>query len=162
MTGILCTITCSVIRCLNCIGAWVGTLPLRLVLAYEFGTAGLRKFNGDNWFANIQDNFPFPFNSVPVDISWFLATWSEILGGIGLLVGLATRFWAASLIILDIVAWVAVHGDHGYNVCDNGYKLPLLYLAMLIPVLLYGAGKLSLDHWVVWKYCKTNPSMNKQ
>ena len=31
---------------------------------------------------------------------------------------------------------------------DNGYKLPLMYLTMLIPLLLAGPGKLSLDHWI--------------
>lgn len=141
MTGFIC----KLIMCLNALGAWVGMLPLRLILAYTFWEAGVRKLNGDNWFSNIQDQFPFPFNVLPVDLSWFLATWSEILGALALLVGLATRFWAAVLIILDIVAWVAVHADNGYNVCDNGYKLPLLYLMMLIPLVFYGAGKLSLD-----------------
>jgi len=60
-------------------------------------------------------------------------------------VGLGTRFTAATLIILDIVAWASVHAGNGYNVCDNGYKLPLIYLMMLIPLLLSGPGKASLD-----------------
>lgn len=145
-----CTSTC-VARALGILdrsGAWIGLFGIRLLLAYEFGIAGLEKLRGDNWFADIQGSFPFPFSVVPVDISWFLATWSEILGAVGLAIGLGTRYWAASLIVLDIVAWMSVHADNGYNVCDNGYKLPLMYLLMLIPLVLSGPGKLSVDHWI--------------
>jgi putative oxidoreductase len=129
-------------------GAWVGLLGIRLLLAWEFGVAGLEKLSGENWFADIQGDFPFPFSVVPVDISWFLATWTEIIGATALVVGLGTRFWAIGLLILDIVAWASVHAGNGYNVCDNGWKLPLMYLVMLIPLVLSGPGKVSLDHWI--------------
>lgn len=129
-------------------GSWVGLLGIRLLLAYEFGVAGLEKLNNENWFADIQGDFPFPFSRVPVDVSWFLATWTELLGAAALVIGLGTRFWAVGLLILDIVAWVSVHGAHGYNVCDNGYKLPLMYALMLIPLVLSGPGRASVDAWI--------------
>lgn len=129
-------------------GAYLGPLGLRLLLAWEFWESGVEKFNGDNWFADIQGDFPFPFNLVPVDISWFISTWFELIGAIALVVGLGTRFFSLSLIILTIVAWVSVHAGNGYNVCDNGFKLPLIYLVMFVPLLLSGAGKLSIDHWL--------------
>lgn len=53
-----------------------------------------------------------------------------------------------SLIILTIVAWASVHAGHGYNVCDNGFKLPLIYLVMFLPLLFSGPGKLSLNHLI--------------
>ncbi len=137
---------------------WVALLPIRILMAYEFGNAGLMKFNGSNWFGRYQDNFLFPFNHVPVEISWFLATWSEILGGLCLFFGLFTRFWAFSLIILSIVAISAVHWPDnwdglaelwkGYAITNKGfgnYRVPLLFIAMLIPLVFSGAGKLSLD-----------------
>jgi len=40
----------------------------------------------------------------------------------------------------------------GYNVCDNGFKLPLMYLVMFIPLLLSGLGKLSLDHLLARRF----------
>lgn len=133
-------------RGLNGLGDYVGLLGLRLLLAWEFWVAGVEKLNGSNWFADIQDQFPFPFSIIPIDISWFIATWSELLGAIAIAVGFATRFFSLTLIILTVVAWASVHAGHGYNVCDNGYKLPLMYLLMFIPLLLSGAGKLSVDH----------------
>jgi len=140
-------------------GDWVALLPIRLLMAYEYGRAGLMKFNGNNWFANVQDNFPFPFNVVPVEISWFMATWAEILGGVCLLLGLFTRFWAFSLVVVTIVAIAGVHWPDdwsslaelwkGYSVSDKGfgnYRIPLLFMVMLVALVFRGAGRLSLDH----------------
>lgn len=133
---------------LELLGAYLPQLGLRLILAYEFWVAGGEKFNGANWFADIQSSFPFPLNYVPAEISWQLATWFELLGAIALVLGLATRFFSLSLVVLTVVAWIAVHAESGYNVCDNGYKLPLIYLFMFMPLLFNGAGKASLDYFI--------------
>lgn len=144
---------------------WLALLPIRLLMAFEFGRAGLMKFNGNNWFANVQDNFPFPFNVVPVEISWFLATWTELLGAVGLALGLFTRFWALGLIMVTVVAISGVHWPDewnglaelwkGYAISDTGfgnYRIPLLFVAMLIPLVFTGAGKLSLDRLLVRQF----------
>jgi putative oxidoreductase len=129
-------------------GAWLAPLGLRLLLAWEFWESGVEKFNGENWFADIQGDFPFPFSVLPADLSWFLATWSELLGAIALVVGFGTRIFSFQLIVVTVVAWYAVHAGNGYNVCDNGWKLPLIYLVMFVPLLLTGPGKASLDHLI--------------
>lgn len=139
---------------LNRAGEWLGPLGLRLLLAYEFWEAGWMKLHGENWFVDIQDRFPFPFNLVPPEASWQLATWTELIGPILLVLGLGTRFASVSLIILTVVAWASVHAGNGYNVCDNGFKLPLVYLVMFVPLLLSGPGKLSLDRWIARKLAK--------
>jgi len=146
-------------------GDWVALLPIRLLMAYEFGKAGMMKFNGNNWFANYQDNFLFPFNYVPVEVSWFMATWAEILGGLCLFFGLFTRFWAFSLIVVSIVAISGVHWPDdwnslaqlwkGYAITNKGfgnYRVPLLFIAMLVPLVLQGPGKLSIDKVLAKKF----------
>ncbi|MFP4607028.1 MAG: DoxX family protein [Thiohalospira sp.] len=133
---------------LDRVGVAVAPLALRLLLAWEYWESGWMKFTGSNWFAEIQGQFPFPLNVVPPEISWFLATWSELLGAIALVIGLATRYVGVALLILTLVAWYSVHAGHGYNVCDNGYKLALIYSVMLLPLILLGAGRLSVDHWL--------------
>jgi putative oxidoreductase len=148
----------SLINAIQPAGEWVGLLPIRLLMAYEFGKAGFIKYDINNWFGNVQDNFLFPFSVIPVEISWFLATWTEIIGGICLFFGLFTRFWAFSLIILSIVAISGVHWPDdwnslaelwkGYAITNKGfgnYRVPLLFIAMLFPLLFAGGGKLSLD-----------------
>lgn len=124
----------------------VDMLALRLLLAWEFWEAGIGKLRGENWFANIQADFPFPFSALPAEWSWAMATWTELVAAILLVLGLATRFGSLALIILTVVAWASVHAGQGYNICDNGWKLPLIYLVLFLPLLIGGAGRLSLDH----------------
>jgi putative oxidoreductase len=133
---------------LDGIGSWLPNLVIRLFLAYEFWESGLMKLHGENWFMDIQDQFPFPFNIVPPEISWQIATWAELIGPVLLVIGLATRFASISMVILTIVAWVSVHAGNGYNACNNGYQLPLIYLVLFMPLLFQGPGKLSIDYWI--------------
>jgi putative oxidoreductase len=85
--------------------------------------------------------------------------WGEIICAIFILLGLFTRFAAISLIVITVVATAAVHWPDsysslselwkGYAISDKGfgnYKLPLLYIIMLLPLLFSGAGKFSLDN----------------
>ena len=144
---------CKANGLLDRLGEFAPQLLFRLFIAYEFWEAGVEKYNGKNWFHDFRGEFPFPFNVIPADISWFLATWTELAGAVALVAGFATRFTAASLIILDIVAWYSVHAENGYNVCSNGFKLPLIYLMILIALLLMGAGKASMDYYIKDMFC---------
>lgn len=152
-------------ECFRDIVTWFGSfatgLFLRLILAWEFMEAGLHKLNGQNWFGDIQTQFPFPFNVIPIDLSWFIATWAEIIGAALLVLGLGTRYAAAMLMVLTFVAAWAVHFPpewttlaefwKGYAVSDDGfgnYKLPLLFFLMFMVLLGQGPGRLSLDHWI--------------
>ncbi|PSJ81069.1 DoxX family protein [Neisseria iguanae] len=121
---------------------------LRLFAAYEFFEAGLEKWNGQNWFADLQDAFPFPFNLIPADLNWSLATGFELVAPILLVLGLFGRYAAFSLLVLTAVAWYAVHAENGYNVCDNGYKMALIYCLVLLCVVLQGSGRWSADFWL--------------
>ena len=92
----------------------VVTLLIRLILGPVMIAAGLEKLTGNNWFGSAIDSFPFPFNVLPPDLSWFLASWTEFLGGIFLLLGLGTRFWAAALAVTMFVAAYSVHLPNGW------------------------------------------------
>lgn len=157
----------NAIAIMNKLGEYIPSLVLRIILAWEFGEAGLEKLHGKNWFFDID--FPFPFNLLPPSVSWNISTGFELVGAVALLLGLATRFFTVSLIILTIVAIAAVHWPTewhtlsqlftGYRIVDEegdgfgNYKLPLLYIVMFLPLLFNGAGKLSLDY-LIKKYYK--------
>ena len=151
------------------IGQLVPPLILRLIMGWEFWESGFEKFHGDNWFTDIQDKFPFPFNHIPADISWAMATYFEIGGAVLLIFGLFTRFAAYSLLVLTFVATAAVHWPDmismwsdlakGYAITDMGhgnFKLPLLFVVMLLPIIFQGPGKLSLDYFVARAF-KSDP-----
>ncbi|PJO78032.1 DoxX family membrane protein [Neisseria brasiliensis] len=123
----------------------ISLLVLRLFAAYEFFEAGLEKWRGDNWFAEIAEKFPPPFLWLSPEINWQLAMFAELILPLLLLIGLATRFAAAGLMVLTLVAWAAVHAGLGYNVGEGGYKMALIYLVVLLPLLFQGAGRFSLD-----------------
>lgn len=151
-------------------GDWVALLPIRLILAYEFWwVAGNGKLAADGvpgWF--VDKAFPFPFSLFPAGFNWFIVTWVEIIAGICLVLGLFTRFWAFSLIIVTIVAILSTHWPseinslaqlwEGYKVSSRppgsgNFRIPLLFLVMLLPLVFRGAGRASLDH-VIAKYLK--------
>lgn len=148
-------------------GDYVWPLLLRLIMAWEFWDAGLTKLRGTNWFADIpwadwQKGFPFPFDQLSVDLNWILATWGELVFAVMLLLGLFTRFAAISLIVVTVVATAAVHWPaewsslaelwSGYTITSKGagnFKLPLLFVVMLLPLVFYGGGNFSLDHLLI-------------
>lgn len=143
------------------VGQWLAPLGLRVLLAWEFFEAGREKLQGQNWFADLGDKFPLPFSLLGPNLNWTLATWLELAGGVALLLGLGTRYVAAALWVLTVVAIYAVHWPadwsslselwKGYAISNDGfgnYKLPLIYLAMLLPLMLGGAGRFSLDRLI--------------
>lgn len=147
-------------------GAWFAPLGLRLLLGYEFWSAGTNKLGvgsqAPGWFAN-QD-FVFPFGLLSANANWFLVTWGEILASLAIILGLFTRFFAFTLLVITVVAIAAVHWPaswdsldqlwQGYSVSrvvEDGefrgnFRIPFLFLAMILPLLFLGAGKLSIDH----------------
>jgi putative oxidoreductase len=146
------------------IGQLLPPLILRLIMGWEFWESGREKYLGDNWFTDIKDRFPFPFNSIPTDISWAMATYFELGGAILLVFGLFTRFAAYSLLVLTFVATAAAHWPDmvamwsdlakGYAIQDMGFgnfKLPLLFVVMLLPIIFQGPGKISLDYLLARK-----------
>ena len=150
----------SVINVLNSLAPIIPLLLLRLILAWEFGESGLEKLHGTNWFEELT--FPFPFSLLSADTNWVLSTWFELVGATALALGIATPFFSVSLMVITIVAILSVHWpEHfsnvseflrGYRLVDEdgdgfgNYKLPVIYLVMLLPLLFNGAGKFSLDY----------------
>jgi uncharacterized membrane protein YphA (DoxX/SURF4 family) len=94
---------------------FLGPLALRLYLVPVFWVAGTNKLNGMentiNWFGNPDWGLGLP---APALMAW-LATGTEMLGAIALLVGLGTRWFAIPMMVTMLVAAFKVHAPHGWQ-----------------------------------------------
>jgi uncharacterized membrane protein YphA (DoxX/SURF4 family) len=96
-------------------------LAFRLFLAPVFWSAGTQKIAGMQqtieWFGNPDWGLGLPFPSLLAH----LAAYTEVLGAVLLLLGLATRWISIPLMITMLVAIFAVHWDYGWAaIADSG------------------------------------------
>ena len=100
---------------------FLAPLALRLYLVPIFWMAGTKKWGSFDstveWFGNADWGLGLPF---PLVLA-FLATWTEILGAISLLLGIGLRWIAGPLIFTMIIAMTTVHAEHGWQaIADPG------------------------------------------
>jgi putative oxidoreductase len=122
-------------------------LALRLALAVPFWRSGTQKWDG---FLQLNDTAvllfaqefklhlpggPYPFPAPAATA--FLAGSAEVLLPILLVLGLATRFAAAGLLIMTLIVQLTV---------PSGWPLHLTWAAMALALMAWGPGRLSLDH----------------
>jgi len=96
-------------------------LALRLYLVPVFWMAGTKKIEGMEstiaWFGNPDWGLGLPFPEVLAH----LAAYTEAIGALLLLVGLATRWISIPLMFTMLVAIFAVHWDSGWAaIADSG------------------------------------------
>ena len=120
-----------------------GVLVLRLALGailiahgaqkiFQFGLAGASES-----FASMG----IPLASVAAPVVAYV----ELIGGVAIVVGFATRIAAALAAVTLLVATFVVHLPFGIFVADNGFELTLALAAVCIALVATGAGKLSID-----------------
>jgi putative oxidoreductase len=118
-------------------------LAIRLEVAQAFFRSGLVKIgNWDGTLYLFHNEYRVPL--LPPDLAAWLGTFGELFFPPLLALGLAARFAALSLSIVNVVAVVSFwHVLH-----DNEAALAshLYWGLLLLVTLCHGAGKLSLDH----------------
>jgi putative oxidoreductase len=130
-----------------------GVLTLmRLILGIVFFLHGSQKmlgwfggygFSGTMHFFTGMLHIPAPFAA--------LAICAEFLGGLGLILGLLARIAAFGIAVNMVVAVWMVHLANGPfmnwfgNQKGEGYEFHLLALALLIAIMIRGAGAFSVD-----------------
>ena len=94
--------------------SFLGLLGLRLYLAPVMIAAGLTKLNSfENtamWFGNPDWGLGLPMPEVMVGLVIF----AELGGGIALLLGFLTRYFAIPLMVTMVVAMASVHWENGW------------------------------------------------
>jgi len=82
--------------------------------------------------------------AAPEAISYF-AIAGELLGGLGLIVGLLTPIAAIGTASTSCAAIVLVHWEHGLMAMNNGFEYPLTLLVVSLFFIANGGGPYSLD-----------------
>ena len=135
---------------ITCYGKDLSLLILRLILAYGFygpAVMKLKNFKGTvAYFENI--GIPLP------EINALLATVTENLGVVMLILGLGIRIISLPLMVTMLVAIFLVHLPYGFEAAKGGFEIPLYYLIMLFVLFTNGGGKFSIDYFLRKKYRK--------
>jgi putative oxidoreductase len=121
-------------------------IPLRLGLGTMFIGHGLQKafglFNGPGikGFSDMLAGMGF---TQPV--FWaYVAAYTELIGGICLIIGLGTRISAALLFTLIVVAGVTVHIKNGFFLGGGGIEYVLIIACACLSLLILGTGKFGI------------------
>jgi putative oxidoreductase len=81
----------------------------------------------------------------PPELWGYALAFTELIGGLCLVIGLMTRYAALSLGFIMVVAAVKVHGPNGFSIQEGGMEYNLVLLAGCLALLVQGAGKWALD-----------------
>jgi putative oxidoreductase len=88
-------------------------------------------------------------NGLEPAILWaYVVIFLELVGGICLIIGLFTRFFAAALAIEMLIALLVVHLPRGYMASGGGYEYVLLIGAACFFIAIRGGGPYSVDRMI--------------
>jgi putative oxidoreductase len=130
-------------------------LPLRLIIGYGFMAHGWAKLSrGPAEFAKLLEYTGTP----QPEITAWVSTFIEILGGLAILAGALVAVVSVPLIVMMLVALFTVHLRYGFSAINTigltadgpqfgppGIEVNLLYIACLVALALGGAGLFSVD-----------------
>lgn len=119
---------------------WALSLIIRLGIASVFFLSGRTKVDGllhitDSTYYLFETEYRLPL--IPSDLAAYLATYSEHLFPILIVLGLATRLSALALLGMTLVIEVFVY--------PLGWSTHLLWAGLLLYLIRFGAGPVSLD-----------------
>ena len=117
----------------------LGLLVMRIVLGVIMMAHGYQKFS--NGIGKSAESFAHM--GIP---AWcaYLVTYTELLGGFLLMIGLLTRVWALGLTIDMSVAIAKIHWKNGLT-GQGGYQFPIALATLAFALIFFGAGPISLD-----------------
>ena len=126
-------------------------LPVRLLLSIVLFPHGAQKLLG--WFNGYGFDGTMSFFTDTVGLPWiigFLVILIEFFGPISLFVGFATRLWSIAILIVMTGIIFTSFPDHffmnWYGTQDTeGFEFFLLAIGMSLSLIIYGAGRLSVD-----------------
>lgn len=140
----LASLTATYNKLLPCVQSGV-LLFIRITMGWGFFLSGKGKL------INLDRTTNF-FNSLHLPLPKFqaiLAGSTEMIGGLLLLVGLGTRFISIPLAFTMVVAYLTAHREEGFlSISDFTDQAPFPFLMAALVALAFGAGRISIDHYL--------------
>jgi putative oxidoreductase len=120
-------------------------LVQRFAIAAVFFLSGRTKVEGwwmisDSAFELFRSEYRLPF--IAPEAATYLAVAAEHVFPALLVLGLLTRLSAAALLAMTLIIQIFVYPD--------GWPTHLCWASILSPLLLFGGGAVSFDHWFGW------------
>ena len=125
----------------------VALLALRLYVSSVFFRAGIIKIS--DWSATLalfHDEYKVPL--LPPDVAACVGAFGELAFPILITLGLAGRFGAAGLFVVNVMAVLSYPQLWGFD-CPAGIHMHFVWGAILLALALFGPGKLSLDELIL-------------
>jgi putative oxidoreductase len=116
---------------------------VRIVVGIMFLMHVMGKFNAGP--AGVAANVMAKNGLEPAILWAYVIIFLESVGGVCLIIGLFTRFFAAALAIEMLVALLVVHLPKGYAASGGGYEYVLLIGAACFLIAIRGGGPYSVD-----------------
>jgi putative oxidoreductase len=117
-------------------------LVIRIWVANVFWRSGLTKIESfDTTLQLFRYEYSVPL--LPPDVAAYLATFTELTFSVLLTIGLAGRFSASALFVLNAVAVISYPALQDFAVIDHQ-----LWGLLLLVSVFHGPGKLSLDYLI--------------
>tara|TARA_R110002049_G_scaffold40192_18_gene122746 strand:+ start:982 stop:1428 length:447 start_codon:yes stop_codon:yes gene_type:complete len=121
--------------------SFIAQAAARLYLAWVFFNSGLTKIKDwDTTLFLFEYEYDVPL--LPVELAAYLATVGEIVLPVLLVAGLASRFAAAGLFVINIVAVISLQ-----DIAPAALYLHYIWGILLLQVFIWGSGLLSFDRW---------------
>jgi putative oxidoreductase len=125
----------------------VGLLALRLYVSSVFFRSGLVKLS--DWSATLalfHDEYKVPL--LPPDVAACVGAFGELTFPVLITLGLAGRFGAAGLFVVNAMAVISYPQLFGFD-CPAGLQMHFVWGAILLALSVFGPGSLSLDHLIL-------------
>jgi len=126
----------------------IALLAARFYVAWVFFAAGLTKLRDwDSTLFLFEEEYIVPF--IPFELAAYLGTAGEILLPIILVLGIASRFGALGLTVVNVVAVISLT-----EIAPAALYAHVIWGLLLLQTVFFGAGKISLDYLLKTKLAK--------
>ena len=121
-------------------------LAARVYVARAFFLSGLTKIRDwDTTLALFSDEYHVPL--LPPEVAAYAGTTGELVLPVLLVLGLAGRFSAMGLFVLNIVAALSLT-----EIADAALQQHVFWGSLLLGLILWGPGKWSVDHFLAPRF----------